>query len=119
MATEIHSSGPIDTNVAIVGAGPAGLCAALALARSEVEVILIAAPHKPAGDRPDTRTAALFNPAIVLLQNLGVWDYCRQYCAELKAIRLLDDTGDLLRAPEVVFKATEIGQPVFGFNVPQ
>jgi 2-octaprenyl-6-methoxyphenol hydroxylase len=119
VAPEIRSSSHIDTNVAIVGAGPAGLCAALALARSEVEVILIAAPHKPAGDRPDTRTAALFNPAIVLLQNLGVWDYCRQYSAELKAIRLLDDTGDLLRAPEVIFKATEIGQPVFGFNVPQ
>ncbi|MBU1212654.1 MAG: FAD-dependent monooxygenase [Alphaproteobacteria bacterium] len=105
--------------IVVVGAGPAGLCAGLALAQRGVASSIVAAPHRPAGDRPDTRTAALFNPSIQLLRNLGVWDAVAPDCAPLKAIRLIDDTGGLFRAPEVMFEASEIGEPVFGFNVPQ
>ncbi len=119
MPSDTQTSNRYENNVAVVGAGPAGLCAALALARSHIPVTLIAAPHRPAGNRPDTRTAALFNPAITLLQNLGAWEHCKRKSAQLNAIRLIDDTGDLIRAPEVLFRATEIGVPVFGYNVPQ
>lgn len=110
------------TDVAVIGAGPAGLCAALAIAHTRLNTVLIAAPHRPAGDKPDNRTAALFNPSINLLRNLGAWE--TQFlnpinCAPLTGIRLIDDTGGLFRAPEVNFQAAEIGEPAFGYNVPQ
>ncbi len=119
MSDNTPRSNPSENNIVVVGAGPAGLCAAIALAKSDVPVTLVAAPHRPAGNRPDTRTAALFNPAIALLSNLGAWEYCKQQSAELHAIRLIDDTGDLIRAPEVLFNASEIGAQVFGYNIPQ
>ncbi len=107
------------TEIAIVGAGPAGLCAALAIAQAGANCTLIGAPHRPSGDRPDTRTAALFNPSIQLLDNLGVWPGLEPHCAALAAIRLIDATGGMLRAPEILFQAKEIDAPVFGYNVPQ
>lgn len=106
-------------DVIVVGAGPAGLCTALALADLGVPNTIIAAPHRPAGDKPDTRTAALFNPSIQLLDNLGVWQSISEHSAPMSAIRLIDDTGSVFRAPEVLFNASEIDQPVFGYNVPQ
>lgn len=119
MPNDTETSNHFENNIAVVGAGPAGLCAALALAKNHIPVTLIAAPHRPAGNRPDTRTAALFNPAIALLQNLGAWEHCKKQSAQLNAIRLIDDTGDLIRAPEVLFRAAEIGVRVFGYNIPQ
>lgn len=103
----------------IVGAGPTGLTAALAVAKSGIDVALIAAPHNPAAAGTDTRTAALFKNSLTLLSNLGAWKACEPASAPLNAIRLIDDTGALLRAPEVVFEASEIGHDLFGYNVPQ
>ncbi len=106
-------------DVVVVGAGPAGLCASLALAERGVAKTIIAAPHRPAGDRPDTSTAALFNPSIQLLQHLGVWEELAAECTPLRSIRLIDDTRSIFRAPEITFESEEIGQPAFGYNVPQ
>lgn len=102
---------------AVVGGGPAGLAAALALGKAGAEVVLAAPRPGPAGIA-DTRTAALFSGSITLLQNLGVWDAVAAASAPLRAIRIVDDTGALLRAPEVVFTASEIGLDTFGWNVP-
>ena len=96
----------------VVGGGPAGLAAALSLARTGLSVALIA----PAPVAPDNRTAALFTGSVRLLRNLGVWDLC--CTAEgLTAIRIIDDMGGLLRAPEVLFTAAEVGLDAFGYNV--
>lgn len=102
----------------VVGGGPAGLAAALALARTGQRVAIAAPPHRPAGDRPDMRTAALFPGSIAMLANLGCWDELRPQCAPLAAIRIIDDREALLRAPEVTFRGQEIGRPDFGYNVP-
>lgn len=106
-------------DAAVVGAGPTGLAAALALAKSGLDVALIAAPHNPGAAGTDTRTAALFTISLTLLRNLGAWNACEAASAPLRAIRLIDDTGNLLRAPEVLFEAREIGLEEFGYNVPQ
>ena len=56
--------------------------------------------------------------ARLLLDALGVWAKVRPVTAPLVAIRLIDDAGHLLRAPEVLFEAAEIGRAAFGANVP-
>jgi 2-octaprenyl-6-methoxyphenol hydroxylase len=98
--------------VAVVGGGPAGLTAAIALAAAGVETALISrAP--PA----DNRTTALLSGSVAALEALGVWPLCGAQAAPLTAIRLIDDTARLLRAPEVTFEAGEIGLEAFGHNI--
>lgn len=103
--------------VVVVGGGPAGLVAAVALARLGFATALVTR-ESASGGRPDNRTAALFTGSITLLRNLGVWDGIAAVSAPIAAIRILDDTGALLKAPEVEFSAAEIGLDAFGFNVP-
>ncbi|MEW5962713.1 MAG: UbiH/UbiF family hydroxylase [Pseudomonadota bacterium] len=104
-------------DVVVAGGGPAGLAAAVALARLGFATALVT-KESAAGGRPDNRTAALFTGSITFLRNLGVWDGVAAVSAPISAIRILDDTGALLKAPEVVFTAAEIGLDAFGYNVP-
>jgi 2-octaprenyl-6-methoxyphenol hydroxylase len=106
-----------DFDALVVGAGPTGLAAAVALARTGLHVAL-AGLRVGGARRPSTRTAALLRPAITFLQNLGVWRALVPHCAPLEAIRIVDGTGFILRAPDVVFKSREIGWESFGYNVP-
>ena len=101
-------------DIAVVGTGPAGLAAALALAGLGARVVAIGA----ATVNRDTRTAALFGGSITLLDNLGVGEVCRQAGEPITGIRIIDDMGSLLRAPEVTFTATEADLERFGYNVP-
>src|SRR5579859_556739 len=100
-------------DVAVVGAGPAGLSAATAIAQSGARTALIAR-HLPYGDN---RTTALLGGSIDFLQALEVWPHCQDKAAELRTMRLVDDTGRLIRAPEVKFTCDEIGLDVFGYNI--
>jgi len=98
--------------VAVVGGGPAGLVTAIALAAAGVETLLLA-PERP----DDHRTTALLAGSVVALETLGVWGRCSTQAAALKTIRIVDDTGRLIRAPEVTFHAAEIGLEAFGYNI--
>jgi 2-octaprenyl-6-methoxyphenol hydroxylase len=100
-------------DVAVVGAGPAGLSAAIAIAQSGARIALIARRSPYA----DNRTTALLGASIDFLQALEVWPRCRAEAAELKTMRLVDDTGRLIRAPEVKFACEEIGLDAFGYNI--
>jgi 2-octaprenyl-6-methoxyphenol hydroxylase len=102
----------LTADVAIVGGGPVGLTAALALAQAEIETALIARPT-PA----DPRTTALLSSSVAALQTLGVWPACSVEAAPLRVLRIVDDTGRLIRAPEVSFSAAEIGLDAFGYNI--
>ncbi|MGP1680315.1 MAG: UbiH/UbiF family hydroxylase [Burkholderiales bacterium] len=100
-------------DVAVIGTGPAGLASALALAGLGARVVAIGA----APVNRDTRTAALFGGSITLLDNLGVGEVCREAGEPITGIRIIDDMGSLLRAPEVTFTAAEAGLERFGYNV--
>src|SRR6516165_11093368 len=98
--------------VIVVGGGPTGLMAALALASARVDTILVR------GNPPvDNRTTALLASSVTALDTLGVWSRCRAQAAPLEVMRIVDDTGRLWRAPEVAFSAHEIGLDAFGWNI--
>jgi 2-octaprenyl-6-methoxyphenol hydroxylase len=100
-------------DVAVVGGGPAGLAAAVALAQAGARTALIAR-RQPYGDN---RTTALLGGSVTFLEELDVWRLCANKAAALAAMRLVDDTGRLIRAPEVRFSAGEIGLDAFGYNI--
>src|SRR5262245_31404593 len=100
----------------VVGAGPAGLTAAIALATAGTDTALVAKVPANASE-PDHRTTALLAGSVTALQTLRVWERCRQHAAPLRVMRIIDDTARLLRAPEVCFAAGEIGLDAFGHNI--
>lgn len=97
----------------VVGGGPAGLTAAIALAQGGIRTVL--AGKRPA--RTDNRTTALLAGSVTALETLGVWGLCEGQAAPLRVMRIVDDTGRLWRAPEVKFDAGEIDLDAFGYNI--
>ena len=100
-------------DIAVIGGGPAGLSTAIALAVSGAKTALVArrAPYA------DNRTTALLGGSVDFLEQLNVWPRCRDKAAALQVMRLVDDTGRLIRAPEVRFSCDEIGLDAFGYNI--
>jgi len=107
------SDGSIFYDIAVVGGGPTGLSAAIAMAQTGANTALIArrAPYA------DNRTTALLGSSVDFLDQLAVWPRCRDQAAALQTMRLIDDTGRLIRAPEVRFSCAEIGLEAFGYNI--
>ena len=97
----------------VIGGGPAGLTAAIALAETGAKTALLARRVPYA----DNRTTALLGASTELLERLDVWRRCRDQAAALRTMRLVDDTGRLIRAPEVRFSSEEIGLDQFGYNI--
>jgi 2-octaprenyl-6-methoxyphenol hydroxylase len=100
-------------DVVVIGGGPAGVAAAIAVAQTGANAALIArrAPYA------DNRTTALLGATVDFLEDLEVWPRCRDQAAPLQTMRLVDDTGRLIRAPEVKFSSQEIGLDQFGYNI--
>jgi 2-octaprenyl-6-methoxyphenol hydroxylase len=101
-------------DIVVTGAGPAGLVAALCLAGRH-RVALIGPPE--AGRPADRRTTALLGASVDLLENIGVWEALATRATPLDGIRIVDDRKGLLRAPELTFRAAELGLANFGANV--
>jgi 2-octaprenyl-6-methoxyphenol hydroxylase len=114
----------MDIDIAVVGTGPTGVATALALAHGGSRVALIGPvpraplPPLPLSQQPlDTRTAALLESSVDMLKALGVWEAILPHAAPLKAIRIIDASGSLFRAPDVEFWASELNLEAFGYNV--
>lgn len=100
-------------DVAVIGAGPSGLTAALAFAAEGLDTALVA----PAANLDDGRTTALLHASVGLLDRVGVWEDVHDKAAPLARMRMIDDTGRLFRAPEVTFNCAELGLDAFGYNI--
>lgn len=101
-------------DVAVVGGGATGLAAALTAVIGGFRTVLFAPPATfPAG-----RTAALLQGSIDILAELDVWPALIRHAAPLRAMRIVDGTKRLIRAPESIFHASEIGLAAFGYNIP-
>ncbi|RFC65601.1 MULTISPECIES: UbiH/UbiF family hydroxylase [Mesorhizobium] len=102
-----------DSSIIVAGTGPAGLIAALALARKGFAISLVG----PQVNQADRRTTALMVPSLQFLDSLGVLDALEAEAAPLVKMRIVDATDRLIRAPVVTFSAAEISEPYFGLNI--
>lgn len=100
-------------DVAVIGGGPAGRIAALSCAAAGLKTLLLA----PLSGKEDGRTTALWQDSIAQLSALGVWEKLEGRVQTLRKMRMVDDTGRLFRAPEVMFDSAELGLESFGFNI--
>jgi 2-octaprenyl-6-methoxyphenol hydroxylase len=101
------------SQVAVVGGGPSGLIAAIALASAGIETVLFA----PRATGTDRRTTALLDGSVRVLRALDLWPQLAPRCAPLERMRLIDGTRRLIRAPEVTFNCNELDLEAFGFNI--
>lgn len=108
-------------DVIVAGAGPAGLAAACLLAQAGANVALVAPGVEAPPQTSDAirRTVALMQPAIRLLETIGVWtNELKCNSAPLETLRLVDDTGSVFSAPTINFSCRELGEEPFGWNIP-
>lgn len=100
-------------DIAIAGAGLAGLLAACRLARTDRSICLVGPARNV-----DRRTTALLGSSIDTLKAMEVWSELVPISQALRSIRILDGSRRLFRAPEVQFSASDIGLDALGYNVP-
>lgn len=101
-------------DIAVIGAGPAGQIAAVAMARGGRRVVLVG----PEPDGSDRRTTALMHQSLEMMERLGLWQDLKSEAAPLAVMQIIDGTKRLLRAPTVAFRSAEIGLDAFGYNIP-
>ena len=97
----------------VVGGGLTGVAAAIVCARAGLRTVHLSPPAPP-----DRRTSALMQPSVDFLQAAGLVDAPEAIGHPLTRIRIIDATNRLIRAPETLFDAAEIGLAAFGWNFP-
>jgi 2-octaprenyl-6-methoxyphenol hydroxylase len=115
MASSATPSASAD--ITVLGGGPIGFLTALCLADrlpASVRLRLITGRRRPPADG---RAAAMVGRSMAILDRIGLGDAFRAEGAPLSAIRIIDVTGRLLRAPTTVFRASDAGEPHFGVSL--
>ncbi|WP_068089508.1 UbiH/UbiF family hydroxylase [Polycladidibacter stylochi] len=116
-----QSMPPKNYSIAIVGAGPAGIIAALALSKQiengklppSFNIALVG----PQPSLTDCRSTALMQASKQFLENIDLWQPLASKVTPLQNMRIIDATERLIRAPETIFRAEEINQDAFGYNI--
>ena len=109
----------IDFDIAIIGAGATGLTTACAMADEGLKIICFDKMFGFDGEKVgDTRTIALLQNSVYLLQNIGVWKDCEAFAEPLNIMKVVDDTGRFPAVPTASFNASELGSDPFGYNIP-
>lgn len=104
----------------VVGGGVAGLALAKILGDLGLRVHVVE-PHPPEAlaDTPASgRTVALMQTSLNILKTAGLESFCNDYGAELKMMRLFDDSVPGQKPVISEFDAFDIGLPYFGMNIP-
>ena len=105
--------------ISVIGTGPVGLISAISLSKmTNFEITLFGPKLSDEILKKDTRTTAFMAPSIQLLDKCGIWKNCNQNASPLKHLRMIDDCGSLIRAPECYFSAQELDMPFFAQNIP-
>lgn len=105
------ASGVSDVEVAVIGGGPTGLITAILMADAGIMTALFAPPPVV-----DPRTTALMDGALRVLARVGLWPRLAPTSGALRRLRIVDAGERLVRAPEMLFEAREIGLDAFGRN---
>ena len=104
----------IKTDITIAGGGVAGLLTALALARQNIEVVLLEKQKLEPVEtvKPTGRTSALMTGSINFLKDIDIFDAVKDTSCPLDKLRIIDGETS------TTFDAEEIGLPCYGYNVP-
>ena len=111
-ATDMPVEGQI-ADIIVAGAGSTGLASALAFAKAGMRVKLIGRIPPPLPGR----TVALFEASLRFLDQLGALDRITALGCRIEAIRMIDDTDQLLPVPELTLRASEVDLPALGVNI--
>ena len=100
------------SQILVAGAGSTGIAAALAFARAGLRVALVGRFPPPLPGR----TVALFEASVRFLDALGALERVKAKACPIEAIRMIDDTGQLLPTPDLTLRASEIDLPALGIH---
>lgn len=103
--------------IAVLGGGPVGSIAALSLSKvlGAVGRVLFCSGRRLPAD--DGRAAAIVGKSTAILEGLGVGSALGSAGSPLAGVRIIDISGRLVRTPDMVFQANELGQESFGYSV--
>lgn len=107
------SKNKINTDICIIGGGLVGLTAALKLAQTNNQIVVVS----PNATQNDSRTTAVLMSSTKVFEDIGLWEKLIPKSFPLKTMRIVDGTSNLLRAPQTDFNANEIELDAFGYNL--
>lgn len=115
----MNKTKPVKYDVVIAGGGSAGMTLALLLGKAGLQIMVVNPNAPPAlkGMTPGTRSVALMEHSLQILQRAGIQDI-KQLGAALNRMRIIDDSDQAAESIWADFDAQEIGMDAYGHNIP-